>query len=480
MSKITTPIGEIVDKYTICKLKSERTQIDNSKEINEYLSEIQTYEGIQPYVDMLYEINGKAWDSESEIKKENESIIGLEEVGRRAIKGREFNKIRVNIRNEINSKYGEGYIETKIDHGSEVYHSLIIFLSTVPERLNDNSETGLKKVITSLCEQNDNDYEIHFEIPYIYKVTNNPYIIPDWMYEYKLKYPHLKIFRPEDMGPATKFVPALLRIKNPETILLIVDDDLIYHPDMIKEHRRWQNEYPDKVIAYAGAGVKTPMYPGEHSLRDSWIACVTQVRETTSIQHYKSVSHKRKIFDDDFFKYYYGRTTCDDSLLSVYCMDKNITMLIVPYESENHLFETMELWNQNNRVETFPVLGNSSSAPQSGANHIGRINQPMGTGIRFFCPPSIGDRSWENGVDPPRPMGWSPERGYFYISDILPVVEDIEPLVIEESIPMVTEELEPPVIEESIPIVIEEPAPMVTEDPEPPVIEESIQPITPE
>ena len=417
MSKINISIGELVDKYTICKLKSERAQIDCSKEMSDYLAEIETYEGIQPYVDQLYEINGKAWITESEIKKENENIIGLEEVGRRAVQGRELNKMRVKIKNTINSKYNEGYIEVKADHDSATDPSLIISLTTVPQRLNDEKENGMKSVIQSLCEQNDSDYEVHFQIPETYKVEDIPYIMPSWMEEYKLKYPHLRIYRPEDEGAATKFVAAVRKIKNPETILLIVDDDLIYHQDMVKEHRRWIKEYPDCVIAYAGNGPRIILYPDEHSLRDSWISCVTQVREVTMIQHYKSVSHKRKMFDDDFFKYYAGRTICDDSMLSKYCLDKNIKMFIVPYEPENHLFETMELWNLNNRVETFPVLRNSSSASASGCNNPKRINQPNGRGVRFFWPPSVGDRSWENGVDTPRLMGWSPKLGYYYIDE---------------------------------------------------------------
>lgn len=460
-------IGDIVDRYTICKLKFERSKIDNSKEINDLFNEIQKYENIDSYIDKLYKLHGEIWDLEGDIRKGNEAILGLEEVGRRALILRDMNKIRISIKNEINSKYGEGYIEVKVDHGSEIETSLVVSLSTVPERLNDPKDDGIKLVMKHICELDDDDYEIHFNVPIIYNVTGEKYIIPDWLHEYSLKYKHLRVFRTEDVGPPTKFVPTIQRITNPERIVLVVDDDLMYHPDMIKEHRRWQNELKDSVVCYAGGGAKIILYPDEHSLRDSWIACVTQVREATSLQHYKSVSYKRKIFDEDFWKYYFGRTLSDDSLVSRYCLDKNIPMCVVPYEPENHLFETLELWNENLRVETFPVLRNSSSVSLTGCNHPGLLALPMGQ--RFFDPPNLGDRSYINGIDPPRIMSWSQKRGYYYIDD----PEPEEQLITEEitTVPVIEEPVQE-VIEDPVQEVIIEPELQVIEEPEFPIIVE--------
>ena len=89
----------------------------------------------------------------------------------------------------------------------------------MPERFSSLDDNGIKAVIESLCTQSDNDYEVHFNIPEIYNVTGEKYVIPDWIHEYKLKYRNLKIFRTTDYGPQTKFVPTLERIKNPETLI---------------------------------------------------------------------------------------------------------------------------------------------------------------------------------------------------------------------------------------------------------------------
>jgi LAS superfamily LD-carboxypeptidase LdcB len=381
--KLLMSIGDIVDRYSICKLKSERQELDNTKEINALLNEIERYDGINEYINKLYEINGKCWDLEADIRNGNEEILGLEEIGRRALKLRDLNKIRVSIKNDVNSHYNQGFIEVKSNHGSEKTPSLIISLTTVPERLNESHDTAIMSTIKSLCEQDDEDYEIHFNIPEIYNITQEPYIIPDWLHSFVLKYPHLRIFRTKDFGPPTKLVPTLNRIKNPETILLVVDDDLVYHKDMIKEHRKYQDMLKDCAICYDGREAVDNTKFGD--LRDAWIACVTEIREVYIMQHYKSVSYKRKLFNQDFFDRFLGKTLSDDVLISRFLNAYKVKIFVVPYEPENHLFETLESWTKNLGVTTFPVLRHTgSNAANSGCNHPGLLALPNGK--RFFEP----------------------------------------------------------------------------------------------
>jgi hypothetical protein len=376
-----TSIGEIVDRYSICKLKSERLQLDLSQEINELTSEMNLYNGLDEYINELYKVNGNIWDLESDIRKGNEAILGLEEIGRRALKIRDFNNIRVSIKNKINSEFNEGFIEYKMNHGSEKEKSVVISLTTVPERLLNDKEDGLKLVLKSVCEQTDDDYEVHFNIPEIYNVTKIPYIIPEWLNELKLKYPHLKVFRCEDLGPPTKLVPTLVRVKNEDTILIVIDDDLVYHKEMVSEHRKYQNELIDGVIGYDGRGCDTPLH--NNDIRDSWILCVTEVRKTHNLQHYKSVSYKKKLFKDNFFNDYVGKTFSDDVLISRYFRNNGINMFVVPYEPHNHLFETRELWDINQGVTSFPVLRYASSVENTGCNHPDMLKQQP----KFYEPP---------------------------------------------------------------------------------------------
>lgn len=379
-------IGDIVDRLSICTLKSERLNLDNSAEILELKTEMDKYDNVDSFFESLYKVNGDIWDLESDIRRGNELILGLEEVGRRALRIREFNNIRVSIKNEINSKYNEGFLEVKMNHGSHSEPSLIISLTTVPERLKNESEDGLKIVLQSICEQNDNDYEVHFNVPIKYNITGEEYIIPNWLKDYKLKYRNLRVFRTLDFGPPTKFVPTIQRIKNIETIIIVVDDDLVYHSDMVFEHRRYQKELMDCVIGYDGRGCDIPIH--NNDIRDSWILCVTQTRETHNLQHYKSISYKVKLFGNDFFDDYIGKTLSDDVLISRYFRNKGIKMFVVPYEKENHLFETRELWDVNQGVITFPIVRQASSVENSGCNHPEILKiQP-----KFYDPNNLGSK----------------------------------------------------------------------------------------
>ena len=94
-------IGDIIDRYSICLLKKERISIDNEKEIISLKNEMDKYDNIKSFSDDLYRINGLIWDLESDIRKKNEDILGLEEVGRRAIKIRELNSQSKNLDNLV-------------------------------------------------------------------------------------------------------------------------------------------------------------------------------------------------------------------------------------------------------------------------------------------------------------------------------------------------------------------------------------------
>jgi hypothetical protein len=117
------PIGEILDRYSIAVLKKERASADNEIELNDLSREIEVYkqkdsEFINHKINQLIEINGMIWDLESDIRKGKEGELGLEEVGRRAIKIREFNKIRVGYKNDVVEVFGEGYKDIKMNHAS--------------------------------------------------------------------------------------------------------------------------------------------------------------------------------------------------------------------------------------------------------------------------------------------------------------------------------------------------------------------------
>ena len=114
------PLSEILDRYTITKLKSERTNEDVSDELRTYRREIDNPDYVErsnqiiSFIDRLYQINGELWDTEGDIR--NGVYMPLEEVGRLALIVRDLNCKRNEIKAEIVDTFSEGFKEIKINY----------------------------------------------------------------------------------------------------------------------------------------------------------------------------------------------------------------------------------------------------------------------------------------------------------------------------------------------------------------------------
>ena len=114
------PLSEILDRYTITKLKSERTDEDVSDELRTYKREIDNPDYVErsnqivSFIDRLYGINGQLWDTEKNIR--NGVDMPLKEVGRLALKVRDLNCKRNEIKAEIVDAFSEGFKEIKINY----------------------------------------------------------------------------------------------------------------------------------------------------------------------------------------------------------------------------------------------------------------------------------------------------------------------------------------------------------------------------
>jgi hypothetical protein len=213
-------------------------------------------------------------------------------------------------------------------------------LTTVPQRLEQNREGwGVKPVIDKLLNLNYENYEIHFNIPYINRKLNKEYVIPEWLLEYEKTYEKLKIFRCHDYGPLTKLAPTLLRLQNDNDIVITVDDDLMYIDGFIEEHLEKRKKYPNMAIGFAGIG----------SVDGSCHFCTTLERDTRVkiLEGYKTVSYLKKFFKEDFFNHFANQSWSDDIIISAYLGKENIEKWVVNYSGDKD-FRAV--------VESFPVL----------------------------------------------------------------------------------------------------------------------------
>ena len=123
MKPIITPTPEVADRYTIALLKIQR--LDASEiDVDEMQRQIDYYkEGLDldnpelaTLVDKLYHVNGLMWDAEYAIRKGQDEGLGLEEIGKRAIRIRDLNRDRMKVKNDIIDLTGDGFKDAKMNY----------------------------------------------------------------------------------------------------------------------------------------------------------------------------------------------------------------------------------------------------------------------------------------------------------------------------------------------------------------------------
>ena len=114
------PVIELVDRLAIAEIKFERTKA-NEQELLWYMNQalrIDVSKIVDEYEE-LKRIHNRIWDLEAELKTGRESELSLEEIGRRAIKIRDWNNKRVAIKNQMATILDCPILEIKRDHLSE-------------------------------------------------------------------------------------------------------------------------------------------------------------------------------------------------------------------------------------------------------------------------------------------------------------------------------------------------------------------------
>lgn len=114
------PVIELVDRYSIAKLKFDKTQA-NMAELEFYKNQLDQFntEPIAFDLFQLYDIHTEIWKLESDLKSGVEANLSLEEIGRRAITIRDWNNRRIALKNTMAEKLNCDIREIKQDHLSQ-------------------------------------------------------------------------------------------------------------------------------------------------------------------------------------------------------------------------------------------------------------------------------------------------------------------------------------------------------------------------
>lgn len=114
------PVIELVDRYSIAKLKYDRTRA-NQEELEFYTEQLKNYDlsAVDRELWQLYEIHSAIWALEADLKSGKEAGMDLREIGSRAIQIRDWNNKRIALKNLLAEKLGCAVREIKKDHLSQ-------------------------------------------------------------------------------------------------------------------------------------------------------------------------------------------------------------------------------------------------------------------------------------------------------------------------------------------------------------------------
>lgn len=205
------------------------------------------------------------------------------------------------------------------------HEHVIISFSTTPHRIDQMQDT-----VATILQQNAKIATIYLAVPYVFKRTNTPYVIPEWL----SKHDKIRIIRTNDYGPATKLLGVLEQVPlDPDTIIITMDDDIKYPANTVLHLVYKSQQYPNAAIGIAGADID---YDADGNLIPNKIGGLVSKTNAdataTILQGFASVAYRRKFFKEDIFQINKFPTECinsDDLFLSFHLAKNNITRRVL-------------------------------------------------------------------------------------------------------------------------------------------------------
>ena len=116
------PVLELIDSLCIARVKYKRTNGSNQIELDWYedkYRQLPQSAELDYNIEAMTAIHNAIWELEWQLKSGVEEQLPLDEIGRRAIRIRDYNNKRITFKNSIASLLGDPVREIKVDHLSD-------------------------------------------------------------------------------------------------------------------------------------------------------------------------------------------------------------------------------------------------------------------------------------------------------------------------------------------------------------------------
>lgn len=151
----------------------------------------------------------------------------------------------------------EKYIQQSMRTPRVASHErVVVTFTTIPERIG-----SIDVMLKGLLDQSVRPDKIYLCIPRRSRLAPYTYSIPSWI----RRIPLLEVIEIEtDLGPITKFIPALEKEKaNPKTRIIIVDDDGLYPRQLIETLVGWSQRFSNAALGCSGVLVPAGLRPSD-------------------------------------------------------------------------------------------------------------------------------------------------------------------------------------------------------------------------
>lgn len=220
---------------------------------------------------------------------------------------------------------------------------VVISLTTTPYRIDK-----IQATLDSLLAQSIPAAKIYLNIPYKLHRDNVDYVLPAWLQSY----PGITIQRTQDFGPITKLIPTLQQENDPDTIIITVDDDVVYPRHVLRDLVDYAVQHPQVVVTPLNVqftvGADYVLHITDHKFKHA--------AKTNLIVGAAGVAYRRGFFDSTFADYFATLPEqcflCDDLVLSMFLAHQHIDIhqtiknslhpLVVPFAYQEQLYKSSQ------------------------------------------------------------------------------------------------------------------------------------------
>jgi len=225
-------------------------------------------------------------------------------------------------------------------------NKVIVSTSTIPSRT-----PNLQRFLTDLESQTQHPDIVYINIPYYSKREKCPYVIPTLTSKL-----NVIIQRCTDHGPLTKLLPvATSNDLDPNDIIITLDDDQQYDPNLIKNMVDAMQTFPANCITFAGWNyLKIPivnLMVYTYLIRNSYV---------DALEGFSGTGYRRRFFSEDFGDYKKCKScfTVDDVYISMYLTRKKVRIISLKYK-DNDGKSTIKDCRLSNPLCDINILGSA-------------------------------------------------------------------------------------------------------------------------